>query len=60
MVKPVVRFVKNVVAPVVLTKMKIMNMSGDVLGKVLPGHWVSLRMWQGRYGEQSVTKQVIL
>lgn len=36
-VKPVAGFVKKVVAPIVSTKGKIMNVSGDVLGKVLPG-----------------------
>ena len=28
---------KKIVAPIVSTKGKIMNVSGDVLGKVLPG-----------------------
>ena len=36
-VKPVVNFGKKVIAPIVGAKGKVMNLSGDVLGKVLPG-----------------------
>ena len=43
-VKSVVGFMKEVVAQVVSPKGKILNVSGDVLGKFYQDHWVSVRM----------------
>jgi len=54
-VKPVAKFVKEVVDPVVSTKRKIQNVSGDVLRKVLPGPLGQFVNEQRRHGEQSVT-----
>ena len=36
-VKPAINVAKKVVAPIVSAKGKVLNMSGDILGKVMPG-----------------------